>query len=71
MPMNAASAQRHAVNLYFLGLGFVMLGACLMDYCDSLAPMAACTSTALLLSVPLFRELKLRYSRRGAVRSGE
>lgn len=61
MPILAVSARRHAVNLYFLGLGFVMLGAGLMTYFDSLAPMAAGTATWLMLSLPLFQQLKLRY----------
>lgn len=61
MPTLAVSAQRHAVNLYFLGLGFVMLGAGLMTWFDSPAPMAAGTATWLMLSLPLFKQLKLRY----------
>jgi hypothetical protein len=65
MPINAASAQRQAVNLYFLGLGCVMAGACLMDYFDSLLPLAAGTSTALMLSLPLLQQLKHRYLARG------
>lgn len=61
MPTHAVSTQRHAVNLYLLGLGFVMLGAFLMDWFDSTLPMAACASTALMLCLPLFRQLALRH----------
>lgn len=47
--------------LYFLGLGFIMLGACLMDYFDSLIPMAACASAGLMLSAPLIKQLVRRF----------
>lgn len=61
MPTNAASTQVNAVPLYFLGLGFIMLGACLMDYFDSLVPMAACASAGLMLSLPLVKQLARRF----------
>ncbi|MBA4110487.1 MAG: hypothetical protein C0487_12935 [Leptothrix sp. (in: Bacteria)] len=61
MPINAASTNERAVPLYFLGLGFIMLGACLMDYFDSLVPMAACASAGLMLSAPLIKQLGRRF----------
>ncbi|RZL01663.1 MAG: hypothetical protein EOP36_10550 [Rubrivivax sp.] len=53
------------MNLYVLALGFVMLGACLRDYFDSALPLAACASTSVMLSVPLFQQLRQRYLGRG------
>lgn len=47
--------------MYFLGLGFIMLGACLMDYFDSLVPMAACASAGLMFSSPLIKQLARRF----------
>lgn len=47
--------------LYFLGLGFIMLGAGLMDYFDSLVPMAACASAGVMLSAPLVKQLVRRF----------
>lgn len=61
MPINAVSASRGAVNFYVGGLACIMVGACLMDYFDSLAPLAAGVATAMMLSAPLFRLLTLRY----------
>ncbi|MDO9003776.1 MAG: hypothetical protein Q7V20_10020 [Aquabacterium sp.] len=71
MPTNAASTQGHAVPLYFLGLGFIMLGACLMDYFDSLVPMAACASAGLMLSAPLIKQRVQRFMGRTLDRSAE
>ena len=49
------------MSLYFLGLGFILRGAGLMDYFDSLIPMAACASAGLMLSAPLIKQLVQRF----------
>ncbi|MDI1259695.1 hypothetical protein [Aquabacterium sp.] len=71
MPINAASTRRHALALYFLGLGLIMLGAALMDYFDSLIPMATCASAGLMLSAPLVQQLVWRFLGRPLDRSAE
>lgn len=59
------------MSLYFLGLGFILLGAVLMDYFDSLIPMAACASAGLMLSAPLIKQLVQRFLGRPLGRSAE
>lgn len=59
------------MSLYFLGLGLIMLGAGLMDYFDSLIPMAACASAGLMLSAPLIQQLVQRFLGRPLDRSAE
>jgi uncharacterized membrane protein len=50
----------HAMRLYLLGHALVLLGAWLMDATASMLPMALAASAALMLSMPLFRQLASR-----------
>ena len=52
------------MRLYLLGHGLILLGAWLMDLTGSMMPMALGASAALMLSVPLLKQLTARFLRR-------
>ena len=49
------------MRLYLLGHGFIVLGAWLMDLSGSMLPMALGSSAALMLSMPLVKQLTARW----------
>jgi hypothetical protein len=51
------------MRLYLLGHGLILLGAWLTDVTGSMLPMALCASAALMLSVPLLKQLTARFLR--------
>ncbi|RZI84106.1 MAG: hypothetical protein EOP38_10255 [Rubrivivax sp.] len=61
MPSPLPSVRQRARNQYCLGLASIFLGAYLMDRFGSVLPMAMGASAGLMLSVPLLRELGLRF----------
>lgn len=52
-----AATRRRALKLYFLGQGTVVLGAAAMTALHSFVPMALAASAALMLTVPLVRDI--------------
>jgi hypothetical protein len=52
------------MRLYLLGHGFILLGAWLMDLTGSMLPMALGASAAVMLSMPLLRQLGARFRSR-------
>jgi hypothetical protein len=55
-----------AMRWYLLGYVFILLGAWLMEAMQSMLPMALGASAALMLAVPLLRQLGARFvARRG------
>jgi hypothetical protein len=52
------------MRLYLLGHGVILLGAWLMDVTASMLPMALAASAALMLSLPLLRQLTARFRTR-------
>jgi len=48
------------MRLYLLGHALILLGAWLMDATASMLPMALAASAALMLSMPLFKQLASR-----------
>ena len=53
-----------AVRLYLLGHVCIVLGAWLMEATHSMVPMALGASAALMMMVPLLRQLGARFARR-------
>jgi hypothetical protein len=53
--------RSQAMRLYLLGHGFIVLGAWLMDLSGSVLPMALGASAALMLSMPLVKQLTARW----------
>ena len=49
------------LRLYLLGHGLILVGAWLMDLTGSMLPMALGASAALMLSVPLLKQLTARF----------
>jgi hypothetical protein len=57
------SLLRHpAMRLYLLGQLLILLGAWLMEQTQSMLPMALAASAALMLMVPLLRQLRGRFA---------
>lgn len=54
--------RRPAMRLYLLGHLFVVVGAWLMELTQSMLPMALGASAALMLMVPLLRQLGVRFA---------
>ncbi|HJU99861.1 MAG TPA: hypothetical protein VJ752_04870 [Burkholderiaceae bacterium] len=55
--------RQPAVRQYLLGHAAIVLGAWLMDLTQSMLPMALAASAALMLSLPLLRQLSSRFRR--------
>ena len=51
----------HPMRLYLLGHALILLGAWLMDVTSSMIPMALAASAALMLTLPLLRQLGARF----------
>lgn len=51
-----------AMRLYLLGHALLLLGAWAMEATQSMLPMALAASAALLLTVPLLRQLGVRFA---------
>lgn len=64
MPSFRALLRNPAARLYLLGHLLILLGAWLMDLTQSMLPMALAASAALMLMVPLLRQLGARFRRR-------
>lgn len=63
--MSVLSFLRQApVRLYLLGHALIVLGAWLMGVTHSMWPMALAASAAILLAMPLLRNLTARFKRR-------
>lgn len=53
-------ADRRPLHGWLLGLALVVLGAGLMEWLDSWLPLALAGSAALMLTVPLVRQIAAR-----------
>ncbi|MGN6528506.1 MAG: hypothetical protein ACTHL8_19120 [Burkholderiaceae bacterium] len=63
-----AASRRRALQLYCLGQGTIVLGAAAMTALHSFVPMALAGSAALMLTVPLVRDIADRRRVRAAAR---
>ncbi len=54
--------RRPSMRLYLLGHMLILVGAALMELTQSMLPMALAASAALMLMVPLLRQLGARFS---------
>lgn len=54
--------RRPSMRLYLLGHLLILVGAALMELTQSMLPMALAASAALMLMVPLLRQLGARFS---------
>lgn len=61
MPSFKAILSNPPMRLYLLGHGLIVLGAWLMDVTASMLPMALAASAALMLSMPLLKQLTSRF----------
>ena len=61
MSMLRSLLRNPAMRLYFLGHLLILLGAWLMEATHSMLPMALAASAALMLMVPLLRQLGARF----------
>ena len=52
-----SATRLRALRLYALGQGLVLAGAAAMSWTDSTVPMALAGAAALMLTVPLVRDL--------------
>ena len=59
-----------AMRLYLLGYVFILLGAWLMEATHSMLPMALGASAAIMLAMPLRRQLGARFAVRRRMRRG-
>lgn len=62
MSMIRALLGNPAMRLYLLGQLLILLGAWLMEQTRSMLPMALAASAALMLMVPLLRQLRGRFA---------
>jgi hypothetical protein len=60
MPSFKAILSNPPMRLYLLGHALIVLGAWLMDVTASMLPMALAASAALMLSMPLLKQLTAR-----------
>ena len=56
MPAMRHFLRQRPVQLYFLGLSLILLGAWSIEATGSYVPMALAASAGLMLSVPLLRQ---------------
>lgn len=61
MPFPKSIFRNPTVRLYLLGHLLILVGAYLMELTKSMLPMALAASAALMLMVPLLRQLGARY----------
>lgn len=54
--------RQTSIRLYLLGHLFILFGAWLMEATQSTLPMALAASAALMLMVPLLRQLGVRFA---------
>jgi hypothetical protein len=59
-----------AMRLYLLGYVFILLGAWLMEATRSMVPMALGASAAIMLALPLLRQMVERFVARRRMRRG-
>ena len=52
-----SASRRRALRLYALGQGLVLAGAATMSWTQSTVPMALAGAAALMLTVPIVRDL--------------
>jgi len=57
MNKDRSASRRRALQLYFLGQGTIVLGAIAMTALHSMLPMALAGAAALMLTVPLVRDI--------------
>lgn len=62
MPVFRTLLRNPAMRLYLLGQLLILLGAWLMELTQSMLPMALAASAALMLMVPLLRQLRGRFA---------
>jgi hypothetical protein len=60
MPVLRSLLRNPAMRLYLAGHLFILLGAWLMEALHSMVPMALGASAALMLMIPLLRQLGAR-----------
>jgi hypothetical protein len=61
MPSFKSILSNPPMRLYLLGHVLIVLGAWLMDVTASMLPMALAASAALMLSMPLLKQLTSRF----------
>ncbi|WP_309624262.1 hypothetical protein [Methylibium sp.] len=64
MRKDGDAALRRAVRHYGIGLAAVAAGAAAMSWTGSMVPLALAGSAAIMLTVPLLQQLRLRAARR-------
>jgi hypothetical protein len=52
-----SASRRRALRLYVLGQALILVGAAAMSWTDSTLPMALAGAAALMLTVPIVRDL--------------
>jgi hypothetical protein len=57
MKSTRTGSRRRALRLYLLGLATIVAGAAAMSWMHSYLPMALAGSAALMLTVPLVRDI--------------
>lgn len=62
MSMLRSWMRNRAMRLYLLGQLLILLGAWLMELTQSMLPMALAASAALMLMLPLLRQLRSRFA---------
>ena len=67
MPRSTALLRGRPFRLYLLGHGLILAGAWSIEATASMLPMALAASAAVMLSVPLLREILSR--KKAAIRS--
>lgn len=60
MPRPTVILRGRPFRLYLLGHGLILVGAWSIEATSSLVPMALAASAAVMLSMPLLRELRSR-----------
>ena len=66
MALLASLLRNPPLRLYLLGHSCILLGAWLMDASGSMLPMALGASAALMLSMPLIKQLTARWRAAGS-----
>ncbi|HEV7915563.1 MAG TPA: hypothetical protein VGP22_17495 [Albitalea sp.] len=64
MSMLRSIFRNPAMRQYLLGHLLILVGAWLMELTQSMLPMALAASAALMLMLPLLKQLGARYARR-------
>jgi hypothetical protein len=62
--------SQRTMRLYLIGHLLILIGAGLMELTQSMVPMALAASAAVMLMLPLLRQLSSRFARSGGEKPG-